>query len=473
MTTLNYNANARNVIKTSLGSFFSRFHSGESFLDGFIDSTLNVYEQSEFDIERAKSFVSRQDAQPFKRKLWQRVAIFVDQYEEENDSYKFGDSVEFGDITFNQQKTTNTEWRIGIPENTYSCSLICNKVFEPTVILSQGFNFIVSKGEIRFNVDIRTLDFPRTNIRVNGEEKEVIYLWFYNSLVDDKAFYDTYGFLTPIPYQRNLTRYKDAVNAYFQALSVNSTSTAVRIAIANVLGLDYVRSKQETVLNIFDLNDATCIKTDKNAYLYKSGQTISVSEGDVVYEGDILISDIKFSEGPKPVIFDEIAQIVIPQNYISIEDFNTSLTFQNTAETISIVDGKPVFPIGSYGVPSSIASDPFWSEVHSTDALENYLKLDKNLPYSSGNSVDEVNPLQLLSDTIFTECAILYLGPGLVDSISYSQLRHLSLFMPLGSSLGVAVSNALLDTNSFIDANEDFFILKDETSSTTFILGQF
>lgn len=330
------------------------------------------------------------------------------------------------------------------PPGLVRLPLLCNRFTSPSLVLVGGVDFTLGDGRLVFRDDPFASPFlPSTEIWDDSGavvDREVT-LWAPFAAFDRDNVYTQFGYAAGVV-GTSSERYRDLVNAVYDAATLGTTTRHLQAFFSAALGVDFVRGDVETVQDVFTDARGVCIVTDAGVYRYPGGSTPAVAVGDVLAGGDPLVDTVLFDEfntGKVPVGLRALAAPGTPD-----------LVFEagGVPLAVSTVDGRTYvsFPLG--GDPAAAAA--FWDAAHangvaSGTTLARYLDV-RGPAAPSEPTADSlpatVDPLAFLcANALRDNVTLVRVKPVGVDDVlgGFAALRSLRKMVPPASLLIVLV----------------------------------
>lgn len=427
---------------SNLGSFWTEVFSNDGEIYDYVRGINSMNDQTFLDAADAIATVSRFEIPVFRTKLWSRMVVAVSELVLTNRIfYELGEDFDLGGdstLTLGKQKQSNV-WLVDLPANIATIANIVDRPISPTVVLTYGVDFgvDVETGKIAFYKDPTTLGLQSTVKDVNGVPTQALTFWLFNSREDLKYIYKQFGFVVSMYASQSSEHFKTLVNAVFDNLLRSSNSMSFRIALASLCGIQVVQRPVEIVELINTEHDRLQIITDYAVYDFNPNATASVSVGDEVHAGDVLVDSIQFYENENAVnapitslaLDPELFNLGLKGNLLfSNQSLSTTYTTDNSG--FAIVE----FPIGG----SSTDVDKFWTNANTVgkatgNSVAQAIRLDSNSGQPNSNQIPStINPMQfLINNVLKANLTLIVLKVSELSFISgFGSLVLLRRFVP-------------------------------------------
>lgn len=404
-----YSQRRAKTILSWLGSYWSQYFNDQETLNAYIEGQLTAYDQLLINIADTVASVSRFKIPVFRTQLWQPIVIYEDKLTKDSrDTYKFDeDDLKFdGSITFDEFKSGQM-YRYGVPKHIKQITAITDRIVNPHVVLTENLDFRTENGYLYFK-DNPFQQFPNKDEYSDNETKKSIVVWCYNAKHDLKDVYRQFGHQIGIYLDSDQNNYKKLVNAVWDGILRGPNVKSLRTAVSAMFGVTSIENPTETVEFTLKTYDSTQVVTDKNVYTYHKDAVVNVSEGDVLYAGDIPVNSLKFFEGQdKDENLNDLYAVTINPDLCAFK-INSSLVFENKSLPTSYEkdsDGHVTvkFPVG--GKKEDVAA--FWAYVKEKEkatgfSIANALRTDNGRGQPLQNQVKAtVNPMLFLVNHLF------------------------------------------------------------------------
>jgi len=440
----NFVPNQAEVIISNIGSFWSNVFTDHDKLTTVINSSLELYAQTELDQLDLMASLSRFEIPIFKHKNWILLTPSDQDVQSANQRlYELGnDSIELGDpINLGDTKSLDN-WELDISSTDIdSISYIVDSPSNPTVILSRNIDFYID-GERNKLVLLQnpvTTGFKTRTELVDGVQLTYYKLWLCNCDLDLQWVYKQFGYVLNLYTSNSSEAYKQLVNAVFDTLILGSNVLSFRYAIASLLGIKLVVDADETIEDIKRYSDYSLVITSSNVYSFDStiGNLIDLAIGDIVHRGDILVDALSIYElSNYGVIADSAISAIFVEPESTKLGLTGSLSFSNqllpTSYAVSdqgVVNVR--FPLG--GFANDI--ETFWTfvEAEGTTTGRTVAKAI-GLTGTTGEPIEAsipvtINPMVFLINNVYksnTMIIRMVIADSLISSINdLSILRKL------------------------------------------------
>ena len=424
---------SESLLLSTLGSFWSDQVADAGFLRGMMRAVATSFFQTCTEVERAENTLARATVPVFRTMLWLPLRLREDQMNASNVSVPtFGDGHVFGQASmrFGQAEAKNGLYVFPAPENIQirNIAAIYNRIADPTSVLISGVDFVVdaTAGALIFNRNpfadisaaIRTIgSFP------GGAPIRECQLWAYSVTVDAQDIWNYIGYVLKL-HGPSSEAYRDLCNAIMDSHVTGPTDLSFRRLFAAVAGIQSVRGTEtvEYVLPGLKLQ----IVTDRSVYTFPGACTSAVKPGDVVGEGDILISDLRIVDcnagGPGAAALDGLAAVAIGREFFG-DTYFSPLVFLNTdlpLQYIGEADGQVAVRFPVLGFPTDV--EMFWENVEARGQAAGHTLADALDTRQAGNGPPQpqnlpafVNPAKLILGMLGNNLKLVRLSANIID----------------------------------------------------------
>jgi hypothetical protein len=195
-----------------------------------------------------------------------------------------------------------------IPSNFREAHYGANRIVTPTVMYTQGIDFILDSMNNLINFTTNPFMQPgNTPIPVVVNNVVVDYLlplWFLNAGIDNDWLYAQFGYVIPLRLSSSEI-YKKAIVAVLGSYASGTDYNNIGLLLEAIADAPRVLTDGETVKVLSADAVHRLVITDKNSYAFGLGATPSVTVGQVVNKGDQLVDAVAIyepSQGTAPPI---------------------------------------------------------------------------------------------------------------------------------------------------------------------------
>jgi hypothetical protein len=406
-------ANRGRNLLALLGSHWSEVYEGSFLIESYLDGRSLAQTQALQNLLELINSLSRFDTPLYHRQHWHQCRFLRSQLGSRK--LRFEDGAIFGPqpdtgYTYQFSDSFGPYYLLPSPENLTRCSLISNRLTEPSVILTQGADFICDDTYFFFRENPFNNELVPQH-PVYNENNEVIdqaiVLWLYNAQFDWNYLYDAYGYALGLQMQTS-QGYKDILNAVFDALAVGTNARAIDTAVSALTGVPATLEQEETIHLIVTNDKRLQIVTDKNSYTFPAEAAAIVSPGETVHAGQQLTDLVQIDELSQGQIPQGLQSLVVTKNFLGV-GYLEGLVFENKLVPLQLetVNGatKASFELGGFEADVQ----KFWDEVHAR-GIAGGLTFARTLDSRGPNADTEptqadlpavVNPLELLIGNTF------------------------------------------------------------------------
>jgi len=249
------------------------------------------------------------DIPVFNKENWANVVFKESQIDQDiENAIRYGDEdVQYGDGFFYGGKWPDTDMSFSLPSEMIDTGeFICNKVYNPSLVLSKNYDFFVRNGVVHFTENLFENDLiPIRNIAdENGDiiDREIS-LWIPLAIFDKQFLWKRYGILTGI-YQRTSEEYKLLLKNIFALFFIGPKKRLINGYVNQIFGLPVTKHENE-VVNYIEKD----IQND-NATIYTNLETYNVEPLSALHRDIIIGAELlQFSPISKAIeILDEDVQ---------------------------------------------------------------------------------------------------------------------------------------------------------------------
>ena len=288
--------------------------------------------------------------------------------------------------------------------------VVSNRITNSSLTWTKGVDFQIVNGSIIFQEN--PFDNPLTAIREVFDGNTVVDremgVWAFRAVIDREYLFEQFGYVLQLSLESS-QRYKDLINAAFDALVEGTTVLAIQKMFEAFTGVDLVKEDTETVEMIRVEVGRTLVVTDKTVYQYGTDANVVVTEGQEVRAGDSLVDALTFFEfnrGQCPSV-EDVRSIVLGRGYL-IPGFFGDLVFENEDKDLVVETDEEGFTKLSWelgGFPGDV--EKFFDDLHERglaegETLANLLDTRTNKVGEPGptNLPATINPLQFLCENV-------------------------------------------------------------------------
>ena len=251
-----------------VGSFWSEVFESSGEVDSLLSGLESLQQQEELNRLRRNAAVSAQSIQPLQIDAWERLEKVSDQTTtiKYDDGYTYG-----GGVVYDQQDNKRHQIYIG-DTSISSIDFLCNNPNNPTIMLSQGIDYVVDQGVI----------FLVYTLEEYGLDEDS--LWGRNVGRDIHDIYRLLGYAAGFDCP-GTDRAKTCFESFWDMLLYGPTWLSLMRFICNAAGTDCFDS-DETVGLIRHTPWGPVVVTNKRSYFSVPNTEIGYSPQDLVLGGD-------------------------------------------------------------------------------------------------------------------------------------------------------------------------------------------
>lgn len=285
----------------ALGSYWASVYTGRDQAQAFLVGRAQLEQQTYQHVLELVGSMSRFKVPIFQRDNWYFLTLRAS---DRNNAQLSVARFDEPGLLFNSANTFDAArdlaWHaFTLPENLANAPLIMNRIGEPSVLLTQGVDYILdpATGAIIFRDN--PFDNPliaQRPVFAGGEvADQEAGLWVFCGDFDFETIYRQFGYVLGLRLQSS-EGYRELVNAVFDSLVLGPTAAQLDQALAVVSGIPLVKETQETVEHLAQDPQGVLIITDQHTYRFDGDAVPVVAVGDVVYAGDPLTDALTVHE---------------------------------------------------------------------------------------------------------------------------------------------------------------------------------
>tara|TARA_R110000751_G_scaffold116345_3_gene215922 strand:+ start:9958 stop:11517 length:1560 start_codon:yes stop_codon:yes gene_type:complete len=424
-----------------LGSFWATTYLGNNFVQDIAAVTASMAQQTHLQMLELVASVSRFNIPIFHQDNWYPLTVLESEINTDEgliskyttpsaNVYKSIDPLNYGEIQ------SQTFFSVSRPDDLHDVKLIFDRIAEPQEEFVQGIDYWLQDSVITFRENpFNNAALPKVDVldSTGAIVDQQLTLWLYRGQWDWKLIYEQFGYALRLQLDSS-EGYKSVVNAIFDAFVEGTSVRAQQLLLASVYGVPLVREQSETVETVASDADKLNIITDRHAYQFPIGTTVTVSVGDVLAAGDPLTDLFRVFELNRgdSISAADISALTVGSGVLAYGYWG-AITFDN--ETVDVVVEEDVngytrvsWELG--GFPFDV--DKFWDDVHASGVAtgQTLAMLLDIRPSPVGQPAaaslpSTINPLQFLADNILRNNAfVVKVKPG-------SQLAGQLAFLPV------------------------------------------
>lgn len=253
-----------------LGTFWSTVFEHQDLLRHLINGVELRLSDAYFRFCEIMLGESIKDIPVFSKETWKNVVFKESEINVDVGEFiKYGDpDVLYGDDYLYGGKRTYTSTNFKV-EFEDTGEFICNKVYNPSLLLTKNKDFSIRNNVLSFNVN--PFDNPLVPIRnITDQAGEIvdreISLWIPNISINKEDIYKRYGTLINI-YDKNSQSYKTLLNTIFGFMYNGPKIKIVKGFINAIFDFPIILDSTETVNYIVEESSIATVYTDKNTYV--------------------------------------------------------------------------------------------------------------------------------------------------------------------------------------------------------------
>jgi len=352
-----YSAQEAQSVQSACGSFWGKNYANQDMLL-LVSAMTHSYAQRTPDSVVAEAAVGRRTIMPTRWAQWTQTTPGTAELARDfTNPVLWGSSTWGGSVLWGQ--VGSPRFWLPLPAGVLAVGAILSSVSNPKAVWILGQDFKIMDGSIVFNSDPR----PDLQQLAGGDPLNPRYsMWLYGTNTDHGDLFSHFGWAAPAIVPAPTVRYRTIINSVWDTRVVGPNSLAFRTACAAYYGVPCVQQRETVQLILTGQYGSTVVITDKNSYAVDQNLAVCVKDGQVLFPGDYLVSDLCVEDMP-----DAILQSGVP--YIDIATTSGTLRFanstQNTTYTQDSTGWADVrFPVTDPSTPgTSAALTNFWEDM--------------------------------------------------------------------------------------------------------------
>lgn len=430
-------------------SYWSQMFGEPAFIQGVADGCSRQLAQHYINLGEAVNASSIRDIAPFHTELVYPIFIKKSEYSVGPKLLTYGGGGVFGPqlpggkfkegktLQFGAGADLNAMFYADLPDDVCGGgSVIMNRLFQPSVIMVAGADFVFEDGVVFFREDIfaNPLIPQRAIAGPNGSETvdHEIVLWASGVQIEKFDLYRQYGHLF---FDRTVSgpAGRQALESIFNLYSSGPSIARLDSFVAASCGFPVSAEALENVVSIETLGGNQVVVTDLGVYKIPAGLTLrdNVIPGSVLQAGTPLttatVVQDRFSH---PLWWTEIDALTLGRNFVV--SGNPVLGFVNKDLPVTLLDTVNVGGFQHqfckfYLAGQARSVDEFWAETRRRSLDRNeflaetlwigagLLDLEGNPDYSQPLMV---NPMRILNDLIGDNLIIIKINEPIQGSIT-------------------------------------------------------
>jgi hypothetical protein len=453
----------RDELMTTVGSFWSNVFDQREFVEDIVQAKGELENQTLVQLQELFDAVSRFKIPVFHlERLHFLTFLESDRNRGKAAALRYDESTGevYSDLTSNRydQPLPFAQSAWDLPAGFHDAFVISNRITDSSLTWTKGVDFQIVDGSIIFQENPFDNELVAKREIFEGDQvvDREMGLWAFRAKFDTEYLFEQFGYVLQLSADSS-QRYKDLINASFDALVEGTTARAVEQAFEAFTGVDLVKEEEETVELIRPEIGRILIVTDKHVYQYRDTANVIVSVGQKVLQGDPLVDALAFfdfnrGQCPTP---DEVPGLVFGRGYL-IPGFFGDLVFENKETDLIVETDENGFTKVSWelgGFPGDV--EKFFDELHER-GLEDGQTLAQLLDTRT-NKVGEpgpsnlpvtINPLQFLCENVLRNNAYLVRlrssGFGL-DAVGLNSAKLLRKLHPPQTAILIVAELAFVD----------------------------
>lgn len=361
-----YFDDSRHVL-SKLGSIWNDIYGGSGLVRDIIAARLQIDKQTFADLEEAVQSLSRKTVPVYHQETWYSLDYLESEMNTGTSALwrlDSGHTFDLSGLRFDIP-LTDEYYTFDKPTELADVYYIADALEDPSVIWIRGIDFILNKtaNALVFRENPFTAGFAYNNVYADGEvtDKQLT-MWLFRASIDKDRLYRHFGYLLGFDADSSI-EYRNAINAALDAIVAGTAQEQILYLIAALVGIPLVSTDTETVVDVAEDRNHKLVITNQAVYKFNKTATITVSNGDVVYKGQSLVSDFEIVELARGELSSNVKAIALGGGFLS-SDFSQEIVLQNTVQNVETTGSgdarRLTFPIT--GHPLEV--DYFWDIVH-------------------------------------------------------------------------------------------------------------
>lgn len=352
-----YSFDSGNVIIEMMGNFWAKWFGDQRTLGNLMDGLGSLYYETFNLTEETFNTLSKDTVPLFHLRPCKLLELvhgetalkLLDKYGEGNE---YGNGLQYG------MRTQGSEFAYTLPEGLVGCTHLYNRVTNPGLVLTDGDDFTIQDGVIRFVRD------PEKNPAISKLEENgtvILRLWARNAKEDKEFIWNHFGYVLHI-WMKSSEHYRKFISALWDVVVQGPSRAAVQIALSAVTGVPFAVG-DETVEMVTTSSNRLVVVTDKNAYTFRPGATPLVEEGDHLTFGQEIVDTVRVIAS-----LEDAAWQVIPGMGVGprMAGGGTSVVMENSTVDLEYygrdAEGRTMVRFQVRGEPADV--EAFWRNVH-------------------------------------------------------------------------------------------------------------
>jgi hypothetical protein len=465
-----------------LSSFWTQMFQEASLARGVIDGFSLQLAQHYQDFAEAVNAVSIRDIPPFHTELIYPIVLRESEFSTGPKVLTFGSGGVFGPqpdggkyregdvLRHGERADLAPTFYADLPDNVVGTgNLILNRLYEPSVVLVAGADFVFEDGVIVFRENVFNNDLiaKRTIAGSNGSIDREMVLWATNVQIENFELYRQYGHLFFSRAVGGEVAQK-ALEAIFRLHSAGPSVARLDSFFAAASGFPVSAENSEKVVSIDRIGDTQVVITDTGVYRIPSNLTLrsSVKAGATLKAGSPLTTATEvYDRFARPLWWTDLDALTIDRSLMVTEASVLGFINQDVEVTLDgtvTVDGASRQLCRFYLAGSEKNVESFWKKTQER-SIETDEFLAETLWVGAGKvdgdgdpDYDQqlfVNPLRILNDLIGDNLIIVKVNEPIQGTLS-SSLRLLRNTMPAYCAIIVLLNMDVEDDYSVVSSSD-------------------
>ncbi len=347
-----------------VGSFWRNVYEGNDLVASVLHARAQLDAQAHLDLLGLVASISRFTVPVFHTRNWtflrllesKKDATEVPRYGAAGD-YAEGTAAAYGSPAAGDLHA----W--ALPAGFEGATVVLNRITDASLTLTQGVDFTVGDGVIRFRADpfaddrVAKRDVIEHDTVVDREAG----LWAYRGVWDWDTVYRQFGYAVGLRLKSS-EGYKALVNAVFDSLVRGTTVESVEAAFSAVCDVPLARG-YELVEEVWRDDRHLWVATDANCYRFGRTATPTVAAGDRVISGQPLTAGLRFVELNRGDPGDALRAVACGPGLLAA-GFHGDLMFEDKEVPLVVTEEAGVTRVSweLVGFPGDVAA--FFDRVH-------------------------------------------------------------------------------------------------------------
>jgi len=415
------------------GSFWRLFVEDAAAVKELAQATSLLLAQLEQKRSESDLLFSHQQADNYRLRYWRPLTFRESELNSTTNVVSWGSGRIWGDgLLWGQRRGDAVAF--AVQSEIKDIGFMVNDLADPTMILTQGVDFVLDTQLRRLTFKLNPFEDPRIEIRdvFSGGAKvdREIVIWAVAVAEHDRSVYLRHGAILGLQ-DAGEAAYAASVASAYKMLLQGPSQSALRQALHAVAGIRVAEGDETVEIIDSSSQDKLLIITDRNVYRFHVDATPQVAVGDVLIKDDLLADTVEVqSLGGLTPDLSSIPALVFDETNsnntgpIGIDNLEVAVTPVDVDGDIDIE-----FPV--QGRDADVAA--FWAGIHARGAQSGRTLADIVIEWK-GTLDTTINPVELLAGFLLANNAVLIsLKPEqflVRDSLGAKLTTVISRFLP-------------------------------------------